>query len=760
MSGIEDDECIGLEIMPVEKARAILEKFDFDRPVSKWKPNWILSLVRIIRIPHHQYLIGYISKNMIIARLLLAYNNCLLSPEIVIDMDFYQPILSYLIKHNTDSFTVYNVICAIVRTANVYNVESTFSKMKNYLHFIRSSLADEMAYTMAVKIAIFKLSNFGIPDSIDARVLNLILSEYAVSDPENVLHAISSGRMPVVEHFFKKDFIDRIKSSSGLKNHFLNKVKYNEFIDTNLKMYIDLATKFKYSELIIHFLENVKDAVGYNRTREFVEKHMVMKNDRKEIHPLYDCDRDLFTYFNKNYPKIIKPAVYIKYITPRTFNVVRDVCNFKKYTMFMLYNIYMNDADEFDKLSLVDLKITPTDFYAFVKNTDFFLNSIDEKYKKLYNKEIIIRWNILKVAMKTAVIHSKPRRIDLFTAVKKIESPGFRMNFFDVWFTSYADILSTEMDRAIEYVLTLVCKYEYLYHDMCWSRILTYINSKWFKQDNARNVLNDVFNFHGTFGVSIPGPVILALYSKFTVIESDDYRLIVPLYESVKHECPEQYKDIVKKITVPGVVSYMYTSSSCENHSCYMDLCDDIDDATDWMDFYMEDCVYADQVTPEYAESCDIPVNADSVFRGLRFRSKQCHHLETLLNGVFLNIVKSIRSKYDFPKRINKIILDRCLYKIDRISDPSDLHYFKFFHQICSMIDVASTISSILSDIFKHSIGDIQREILMDRIIYISHYYKYIFRNIFDHIRRSIVDHTILEFFDNRFDRLKQYINK
>lgn len=772
MSENDDNACIGLEFMPVEKARGILEKFDFDRPVSKWKPNWILSLVRIIGIPHHQYLISYISKDMIITRLLLAYNNCLWNPEIVIDMNFYQPLLTYLIKNNTDSFTVYNVICAIVRTANECSAEPNISKMKNYLHFIRSSLANETIYTMAIKIAIFKLSHFGIPDLLDVRVMDVILSEYTPEEAENVLYAIQSGRLPVVKYFFQRNFINDIKSSDRSKKHFLKKFRHNEFIDVYLKMYINQAIKFKYNELVIYFLESVKDAVGYNRTKEFVEKHMTMKNDREEVHPLYDCDKDVFMYFNKHYPKIIKPAVYIKYITPRTFNVVRNECNFKKYTMFMLYNIYMNDADEFDKIRHNDIyesglftnfKFTSADFYAFLKSTDYFINNTKKKDEKLYNREIVIRMNILKVAMANAAIHftkstifKTNTTINLFTAVKKIETPAFRMQFFDIWFTSYADILSADVDRAIEYLLTLMCEYEYLYHDVWWNRILTYINSKWFKQDNARNVLRDVFNFHSTTDVSIPGSVIFAFYTKFTAIESDDYGLIVPLYQIVKRDCPEQYKQVANKLTVPGIVSYMYTSNSCENHSCYMDICDDIIDVTEWMETDMKECVYTDRVPPEYIESCDIQVPADSVFRGLSFRSKQCHQLETILNGVFLNIVKSIRSKYDFPRRINKIILDWCLCKIDKLSDVSDLHYFKFFHHICSMNDIAATISSIfLSDIFKHTIGDIQREMLMDRIIYIAHYYnKYIFRNIFDHIRRSIVDPSILEFFDVRFDRL------
>jgi len=136
-------------------------------------------------------------------------------------------------------------------------------------------------------------------------------------------------------------------------------------------------------------IQTLYQVVERKRVDAYILKNWKMKkivNSKDTVHPLYDCDRDTFVYFQTTYgARMINDVFVNMYVTPETFAAIRDVYNFKYYTVFSLYNILLTAPDEIDSLpNDIDMHDYVNDFNILVDrlgtghaNMDTVLKVID-----------------------------------------------------------------------------------------------------------------------------------------------------------------------------------------------------------------------------------------------------------------------------------------------------------------------------------------------------------------------------------------------
>lgn len=703
------------DYVPLSTARDILSSFDVNQPVSKWKPQCIWSLINVY--VHHHHLIEYIAPN-VVDRLMLAFNKNALPADVRITLDFFQQIV-FCNDMSSDifkPFTMYNVICAIVRCAsNCINTDPrTRNLVQLYLTTIRARFST-VAYSTALKIVLFNMASFGIPDNTDSTVLIALAEEYDRRDPENVIHAIKTGRMVLIEYFFKKDFMESA----------LGKTESYRWL---LKYFTRAVTGSNYS-LCVNFIETLvaagKPACYVN---EFVTKYLRMKNDLP--HLLYDCDLKTFEYFYTRYSKIISPAVYIKNISPETFTMVRHLCNFKPYTLHLLHNIRITNPNEFNTIVGEDFKLyfTPQIFYKYANRP----NRNDD--------ECAVRLEIVNIALRFDARMSKPT-LNLDIAFWKINRDyGFRMMVFDLWFNQYIDAEADDdnVRRAVFNAVRFACTTPLI--DIQWSNIEKYLISKHFTEESAKDMLNIIMDCEHITREFIPVKILYTIQSKISVFDDDDYVKYLKCYTPIVQSWSSLWNNrlvdkFLSKLSIPRVMMAVIELKWVDD---WYVICSEIarakhralTTAEPSVPKTAEPSAYARDI--DYYKYCHHNLKDEPLFRGLYIGDHDYKYqmYETMLNGVFMSMINANRTGIAPNYTINMDIIYEIRMNIVS-SIHEDKHWIKLYLLLfCEILNLYNrTIhSSIAIDTTKacdklYNLsavvpGSVQVEISMDRMIF------------------------------------------
>lgn len=718
---------IGAARISASDAYDLLSAHDFEQPAGKWRRDALLSVINIYK-HHHCNAIGYVSEKMCVSRLLLAYNNGELDnadPETLssIDMDFMYSAMAYEINPDADMFTLYNCLCAVVRISQrLHPTEEYYtdpgSPLKSFFHVLRANVNNDVIYATAVKFAVFNMVDFGLPSALSVSAMRLLCTEYTDKSPRNVLHAIESGRRDVVEYFARRDFFD--------DPTVMDKQQY---VSEWLGVIVDKSVECKKPEMAVYFLQQFARAASRSRALKWIENNMKM-SDRP--HVLYDCCPGVFQYFAEMCPKIIRPAVYIKHIAPGTFVFARERVPFKRYTIFLMHNIYTTSPAEYDAIVgrgadefVRAVHLVPADFYAYARRP-----TIDPGIKmKIIN-------DVLRFA--TAAERRQPLKLNLHKIVLEIDDQSFRLELFNVCFTTYRSIFTRELAEATWLMIMTMCKDSLEY----WPDIVRFVSSDVIGDKRARDILSSVVDGdEGRYEMSLalPAPVLHAIQEKFTEIDYRDYNIFLPIYQSVKHWSSDATARFVRKLSVPGVVSFMFDWTHSHPDWWY-ELCVDIKNtwATDRgssvpppPDGWCQPR-YADRPDAEYTENVDVIGVDDKLVAGLDFMPTMpdCQMHEKILNGVFVNFVHAACRDTDIKWRVIRVILGK--YAAVVPDDPADeeargnCYYFKIFRAMLDSPMDVKKMMNLLRRILPNSdrmMTACQFDITVDRFMFILNNY-------------------------------------
>jgi len=328
-----------------EKVRDFINSFDYNKPIIEWTPECLRVVLNIYEYLHNSHLIKFIDKYAIVARLLAAYvhgNNVNLTNNIIENITLF-----HIEEYYDDVSFIYNMIFAAVKLNNI-NVIS-----------IVSVYANKPTFTICLKMLIFGLSGISLPERTSDDVLEYLYSKYDVYDVNNVRMALKTHLSDkCVKYFFDREVIDVIDVKTMSDN---SKMKS---IDTTMNELIEECVHINRHCLIVWMIERLSMFIDRCIVDAYVLKNWTMKAKTKNIiHPLYTCDRDTFQYFYHKYgDRIIKDVYFNMFVSPQTFKDIRDLYQFKYYTLFSLYNIAVTSPDEIESL--------PEDFilYNYINN--------------------------------------------------------------------------------------------------------------------------------------------------------------------------------------------------------------------------------------------------------------------------------------------------------------------------------------------------------------------------------------------------------
>lgn len=318
----------------------LIDSFDYTKPVTEWNPKWIRLVLDIYEYSHNMHLVQYIDKHAIVTRLMSAY--IWSDMDICITDNVLETISIIHADEYRDDFTVvYNIIAAAIKLHNTNAIDMVIARAKT------------LTVTACLRALIFMMSPEIMNINTPVRVLDHVYSKYIPRSPENVNMAISMDCPDYcVKYFFNREVIGVIRDKTHFRDFGMSETV---FINSNMNELIATCGRNCRHGLIVWMLCTLRQVVERKRVDAYVIKNWKMKkigSTKTAINPIYNCNRDTFVYFYTTYgARIINDALMNAYASPNTFEAIRDVYNFKYYTVFALYNIITTAPREINTLS-------------------------------------------------------------------------------------------------------------------------------------------------------------------------------------------------------------------------------------------------------------------------------------------------------------------------------------------------------------------------------------------------------------------------